>query len=83
MAHDNQRDLHVPHQRRLACENSRFEIFLDDVQNSNGEIIRNNLVAALHDDRPTHFSVVRYGNVVGSRGSVVPFFPFNHLAAVT
>lgn len=46
MAHGNEKDFYVLRQRRLACENSRFEIFLDDVEDANGEVIRNYLVVA-------------------------------------
>ena len=46
MAHDKEKDPHVTRQRKLGCENSRFEIFLDDVVGVNGEIIRNYLVVA-------------------------------------
>jgi 8-oxo-dGTP pyrophosphatase MutT (NUDIX family) len=30
--------------RRLACDNSRFEVFLDDVEGADGKIVRNYLV---------------------------------------
>lgn len=46
MAHDKEKDAYRLRQRRLACENSRFEIFLDDVEGANGEIVRNYLVVA-------------------------------------
>ncbi len=41
-----EKDSYTLRQRRLACENSRFEIFLDDVESANGEIIHNYLVVA-------------------------------------
>ena len=46
MSRDEKKDSPILHQRRLACENSRFEIFLDDVEGANGEIVRNYLVVA-------------------------------------
>jgi len=46
MSRDGQKDLRPPRQRKLGCENSRFEVFLDDVEDANGEIIRNYLVVA-------------------------------------
>jgi ADP-ribose pyrophosphatase len=46
MAHDKGKDIQTLRRRRLACENRRFEIFLDDVEGENGEIIRDYLVVA-------------------------------------
>jgi len=46
MAHGNEKDFHALRQRRLACENSRFEVFLDDVEGANGESIHDYLVVA-------------------------------------
>jgi ADP-ribose pyrophosphatase len=46
MSRDKEKDPHALRQRKLGCENSRFEIFLDDVEDANGEIIRNYLVVA-------------------------------------
>ena len=34
------------HKRRLACENSKFEVFFDDIEASNGERIEDYLVVA-------------------------------------
>ena len=44
MSRDVEKDSPILRQRRLACENSRFEIFLDDVEGANGEIVHNYLV---------------------------------------
>jgi len=46
MAHDKEKDRYALRQRRLACENTRFEVFLDDVKDTNGEIVRDYLVVA-------------------------------------
>ena len=46
MSRDKEKDAYRLRQRRLACENVRFEVFLDDVENPNGEIVRNYLVVA-------------------------------------
>ena len=46
MSRDKEKDFPALRQRRLACENSRFEIFLDDVESANGEIIPNYLVVS-------------------------------------
>lgn len=46
MSRDKEKDAYRLRQRRLACENIRFEIFLDDVENPNGEIVQNYLVVA-------------------------------------
>src|SRR3990167_6440990 len=46
MSRDKEKDAYRLRQRRLACVNIRFEIFLDDVENPNGEIVQNYLVVA-------------------------------------
>ena len=46
MSRDKEKDAYRLRQRRLACENIRFEVFLDDVENPNGEIVQNYLVVA-------------------------------------
>lgn len=46
MLRDKEKDTYRLRQRRLACENIRFEVFLDDVENPNGEIVHDYLVVA-------------------------------------
>lgn len=46
MSRDKEKDAYRLRQRRLACENIRFEVFLDDVENPNGEIVHDYLVVA-------------------------------------
>lgn len=46
MSRDKEKDAYRLRQRRLACENIRFEVFLDDVEDPNGEIVHDYLVVA-------------------------------------
>lgn len=46
MVHDKGKEFTLPSRRQLACENSRFEVFLDDVEDANGATIRDYLVVA-------------------------------------
>ncbi len=46
MSRDKEKDAYRLRRRRLACENIRFEIFLDDVENPSGEIVHDYLVVA-------------------------------------
>lgn len=46
MARDKENDSYVLRQRKLACENTRFEVFVDDVECPDGAIIPNYLVVA-------------------------------------
>src|SRR3989344_768110 len=46
MSRDKEKDAYRLRQRSLACENVRFEVFLDDVENPNGEIVHDYLVVA-------------------------------------
>lgn len=46
MSFDKKKDIYRLSQRSLACENIRFEVFLDDIESQNQKMIRNYLVVA-------------------------------------